>query len=108
MKIGLCGRVSGVDESSMQEILLLLVAVFQLNRSKVPIASPNRRSQLKMDGSALIRTESVNEPRCEIALEQSEGCLLATTETTWHVMLVLLQLRELLRKDPEKYDYSVY
>ena len=61
-----------------------------------------------MDGSALIRTESVNEPRCGIALEQSEGCLQATTETTWHVMLVLLQLRELLRKDPEKYDYSVY
>jgi hypothetical protein len=52
-----------------------------------------------MDGSALIRTESVNEPRREIALGQSEGCLQATTETTWHVMLVLLQLRELLRKD---------
>ena len=26
----------------------------------------------------------------EIALEQSQGCVKSTTETTWHVMLVLL------------------
>jgi hypothetical protein len=44
----------------------------------------------------------------EIALEQPQGCVQATTETTWHVMLVLLQSRELPRKDPEKHDYSVY
>jgi hypothetical protein len=44
----------------------------------------------------------------EIALEQPQGCVQATTETAWHVMLVLLQSRELLRKDPEKHDYSVY
>jgi len=34
---GFRGRVSAVDESFMHEILLLLVAVFQLNRPKVPI-----------------------------------------------------------------------
>jgi hypothetical protein len=44
----------------------------------------------------------------EIALEQAQGSVKATTETTWHAMLVLLQSRELLRKDPEKHDYSVY
>jgi hypothetical protein len=43
----------------------------------------------------------------EIALEQAQSCLKATTETTWHVMLLLLQSRDLLRKDPEKRDYSV-
>jgi hypothetical protein len=34
---GFRGRVSAVDKSFMQEILLLLVAVFQLNRPKVLI-----------------------------------------------------------------------
>jgi hypothetical protein len=32
-----------------------------------------------------------------VALEQSQGCVQATTATSWHVMLILLQLRELLR-----------
>jgi hypothetical protein len=32
----------------------------------------------------------------EIALEQAQGCVKATTETTWPVMLVLLQSRERL------------
>ena len=33
----------------------------------------------------------------EIALEQAQGCVNATTETTWRVMLVLLQSWERLR-----------
>ena len=39
----------------------------------------------------------LNEPRFDIALEQSQRCVQATTATSWHVMLILLQLRELLR-----------
>ncbi len=45
----------------------------------------------------LIRTQPVNQPTCEIELEQVRGCVQATTATSWHVILILLQLRELLR-----------
>jgi hypothetical protein len=53
------------------------------------------------DGSrieAIQCADDCYEPRCEIALEQSQGCVQAATATSWHVMLVLLPLKELLRQ----------